>query len=105
MYEEATGEKLLIPNKYKFRAGATTAPKYLKLGKFDLIQPRVAEWAGLDSIMPKLPSYPRFGGVGIRSSAHTLNVIFNQGVFEEGGKARKTTNALDKFTELVEADL
>jgi hypothetical protein len=105
MYEEVEGTTLLIPNRYKLRKGASTAPKYLEVGMYDPIQPAVLEWAGLTTMMPKLPSYHKYGGIGLRSNNHILDVIHAHGAFMDEGLATKATNVMDKFLTCVEEDL
>lgn len=114
-YEEATGEKLLIKNQYAVRAGAERAPKYFEVNPTDLIQPRVAKWAGLDSIHPQLPSYSseEFKGLGLNNKGYkSVGMIWQYGVFSmqrdnspDKPALVKVSDSISLLAQLMERDL
>lgn len=112
-YEEATGSKIFVKNKYALRDGAKTAPKYLEINTTDLIQPCVAKWAGLDSTQPQLPSYSseEFGGCGLRNKSYkTVNMVWEFGIFRVTPEINATgfvkmREEIPIFCKLMEKDL
>lgn len=111
LYEEVTGDLIRFPNRWGLKDDDGKISETIKVGLIDPIQPRVKDWAGLDSTEPLLPSYSKVGGVGLGFEGKnlTLYAVWRHGMVETPvGDTKKMTKirmGRETFCKLIEMDL